>query len=206
MNGNLKNLLFGKRLIIIVGIMLTLVAAPVGILTMRLYTDAEAQEPEGGTYVFAPLPENIEDGTIIAEDSQQEATSESQMSILCSFTSEADNPHLSSTGFAASAHGWWMSSNSALCPSHADVSVSLSAYYCYYPEIGPTICEWRQVNFNEARIRPGGGSVNRTAARNDCTGPDLVGYRSIVDVDLVGVPDSYSQVTRYNDVNCYPEE
>ena len=42
MNGNLKNLLFGKRLIIIVGIMLTLVAAPVGILTMRQYMDAEA--------------------------------------------------------------------------------------------------------------------------------------------------------------------
>ena len=42
MNGNLKSLLFGKRLIIIVGILLTLVAAPLGILTMRQYMDAEA--------------------------------------------------------------------------------------------------------------------------------------------------------------------
>ena len=38
----LKNLLFGKRLIIIIGILLTVVAAPLGILTMRQYMDAEA--------------------------------------------------------------------------------------------------------------------------------------------------------------------
>ena len=42
MNGNLKKLLFGKRLIIIVGILLTVVAAPLGILTMHQYMDAEA--------------------------------------------------------------------------------------------------------------------------------------------------------------------
>ena len=38
----MKNLLFGKRLIILVGVLLTITAAPVGILALNQYRDAEA--------------------------------------------------------------------------------------------------------------------------------------------------------------------
>lgn len=38
----MKNLLFGKRLIILVGVLLTVAAAPVGILALNQYRDAEA--------------------------------------------------------------------------------------------------------------------------------------------------------------------
>ena len=41
---NLKRLLFGRRLIVLVGVMLTMAAAPVGILTFQQYMDASAQE------------------------------------------------------------------------------------------------------------------------------------------------------------------
>ena len=39
---NLKRLLFGKRLIVLIGVLLTMAAAPVGILTFQQYMDAEA--------------------------------------------------------------------------------------------------------------------------------------------------------------------
>ena len=41
---NLKRLLFGKRLIVLIGVLLTMAAAPVGILTFNQYMDASAQE------------------------------------------------------------------------------------------------------------------------------------------------------------------
>ena len=39
---NLKRLLFGKRLIVLIGVLLTMAAAPVAILTFQQYMDAEA--------------------------------------------------------------------------------------------------------------------------------------------------------------------
>ena len=39
---DLKRLLFGKRLIVLVGVLLTMAAAPVGILTLHQYMNAEA--------------------------------------------------------------------------------------------------------------------------------------------------------------------
>lgn len=39
---NLKRLLFGKRLIVLIGVLLTMAAAPVGILTFQQYMNAEA--------------------------------------------------------------------------------------------------------------------------------------------------------------------
>ena len=39
---NLKRLLFGKRLIVLIGVLLTMAAAPVGILTLQQYMNAEA--------------------------------------------------------------------------------------------------------------------------------------------------------------------
>ena len=44
---NLKRILFGKRLIVLIGVLLTMAAAPVGILTFNQYMDAEATVSDG---------------------------------------------------------------------------------------------------------------------------------------------------------------
>ena len=66
MNRNLKNLLFGKRLIILVGVLLTMVAAPVAILTLNQYRDASAQEVDLFDLVTDDdsngIPDEFEDG------------------------------------------------------------------------------------------------------------------------------------------------
>ena len=49
---NLKRLLFGKRLIVLIGVLLTMAAAPVGILTLNLYMDASADETTQQQAVF----------------------------------------------------------------------------------------------------------------------------------------------------------
>lgn len=46
----MKNLLFGKRLIILVGVLLTITAAPVGILALSQYRDAEATVSDALTH------------------------------------------------------------------------------------------------------------------------------------------------------------
>ena len=51
----LKRLLFGKRLVVLVGVLLTMAAAPVGILTLHQYMDAEATS--GGEEEVADLPD-----------------------------------------------------------------------------------------------------------------------------------------------------
>ena len=42
------------------------------------------------------------------------------------------------------------------------------------------------------------------AARHDCASSKRVGYRSVIDVDLVGVPDGIGKVYITREVDCYP--
>ncbi len=83
---------------------------------------------------------------------------------LCNFTTGADDQHLSSTGFAASAHGWW-EGNSVNCPEYAGVEVRLWGYYCGSAGVGPETCFWRFLTSSENRVRSGGGSGRRATAR-----------------------------------------
>ena len=53
---NLKRLLFGKRLIVLIGVLLTMAAAPVGILTFQQYMDAEATSGDGQNIDMPDLP------------------------------------------------------------------------------------------------------------------------------------------------------
>jgi hypothetical protein len=88
--------------------------------------------------------------------------------------------HLSSGD--VSGHGWWRNLG---CPAaQADVTVKIQAFY--------TDGVWRTVGrIGKARVFSGGGSGNRATGRVTCRSmtQGLYGFRSVVDVDLVGVND-----------------
>jgi len=156
---------------------------------------------EGGTLSYEPLSEDDILGE--SDTAASEAALNSLLRAQCNYTTEGDNPHLSSTGFAASAHGWWNHSINSSCPLYADVTVTLQAKLCYTTGSSRT-CWWETVDHQVTRILAGGGSGRRTTARNDCLFFKLIGYRSIIDVDLVGVWDGPFKLYRSADVLCYP--
>lgn len=99
---------------------------------------------------------------------------------FCKFYTRGDYVHRSSTGIAASAHGWWQNVD---CPAtYAVVTVQLQEYY--------SDGTWRNVGEpGRKTVRSGGGAGNRATARVDCLSTKLTGWRSVVDVDLVDVAD-----------------
>ncbi len=122
---------------------------------------------------------------------------------LCRFTMEGDYPHLSNHRREVSTHGWWeIESDNQNCPEYAYVEVWLQANWCDFI----TGCRWITLAHQEKRIREGGGSGRRTTARYDCASNELlVGYRNVVDVDLVGVPDLPNKLKITREVECYPD-
>lgn len=116
----------------------------------------------------------------------------------CWYTQAVDNAHISSDPpTAASSHGWWNRVYISNCPVYANVDTYLEAWWC-----DGWGCRWITVASNTDDVREGGGSGNRVTARWSCSGTDLVGWRSFVDVDLIGVwdPPGYT----YSDpVNLY---
>lgn len=82
----------------------------------------------------------------------------------CRYTTQGDYPHRSSTGFAASAHGWWKDRSPGSCPEYADVEVTLQAHLCFGNPHGRKHCWWDTLDHQEQRIRAEGGSGRRTTA------------------------------------------
>lgn len=125
----------------------------------------------------------------------------------CDYETRGDRPHKSSTGNAVSAHGWWTTETPERCPSHAYVEVWLDAFVCYYVKGVRTRCLWEQIDHNEKRVYPGGGSNRITVVRKDCARNDeLVSFRTVIDVDLEGVWDSPWQAREQGEVMCTPVE
>ena len=152
-----------------------------------------------GTGYFAPASAVASDTDSAAKDSDTSL----QSSIGCRFKTGADNSHRSSTGFAVSAPGWWneTSTPKGQCPEFADVWARLQVAWCD----DLTGCRWITLDKQEKRVREGGGSSKRTTVRFDCASSRVMGYRNVVDVDLVGMPDLPNRATRQNDVQCYPD-
>ena len=166
---------------------------------------SNAQGPEEdedeGIFFYAPLSE---DEMSEHQNNTPEADFGSLAIAWCNYDTMGDNPHLSSTGFAVSAHGWWIDNSPGSCPEYADVEVTLQAWSCYGDPNGSHHCLWETLDHKEKRIRAGGGSGRRTTARHDCVSYQQVSYRSIIDVDLVGIWDGPYKAYRYNNVACYP--
>jgi hypothetical protein len=100
--------------------------------------------------------------------------------LFCNFYTNGDYVHISSTAFEASGHGWW--TNVDCNTSYADVTVQLQEYY--------SDGSWRNKGIvGRARVRSGGGAGNRATGRAGCESGAVTGWRSVVDVDLVGLAD-----------------
>lgn len=105
---------------------------------------------------------------------------------LCNFLQYGDWVHISSTApRAASGHGWW--ENVDCDAVLADVTVQLQIYK------GGS---WKNVgSAGRKRVYSGGGSANRAAARVTCANSNSYKWRSVIDVDVVGVADAANKLT-----------
>lgn len=99
---------------------------------------------------------------------------------VCVFATKGDDVHISSAAFEASVHGWWINGD---CPTTtAVVTVRLQEYY--------SDGRWRnQGTVGRGTVRSGGGAGNRATGRAGCNSTSPAGWRSVIDVDLVGVTD-----------------
>lgn len=111
------------------------------------------------------------------------------------FETHGDRVHRSSTAFEASGHGWWINLH---CPSaqRARVTVQLQQYF--------TDGSWRNRGVKgSATVYSGSGRGNRSTGRATCGTSSRTGWRSVIDVDLVGVNDpSGVGVTAPANINC----
>ncbi|MER7513427.1 hypothetical protein ACIP46_37735 [Streptomyces lavendulae] len=124
-----------------------------------------------------------------AEEVQERSAAE-----VCVFETRGDYVHVSSSAFEASGHGWWVNGN---CPTTtAVVTVQLQEYY--------SDGVWRNVGSKgKSTVRSGGGSQGRATGRGPCKSSAVTSWRSVVDVDLVGLSDSPEKlVTAGRDLAC----
>jgi hypothetical protein len=108
---------------------------------------------------------------------------------------EGDYVHISSTlPPAASGHGWWI--NRDCNATHAVVTVQLQQYY--------SDGSWRNIGTaGSATVRSGGGAGNRATGRVDCLSNVQTSWRSVIDVDVIGVADTTDRyITPFNTISC----
>jgi hypothetical protein len=105
---------------------------------------------------------------------------------VCFFSTKGDYVHISSSAFEASGHGWWVNGD---CPATlAVVTVQLQEYY--------SDGRWRNKGtVGKKTVRSGGGAGNRATGRGGCNNHGTAGWRSVIDVDLVGVADDPRKLT-----------
>lgn len=152
-----------------------------------------ASSPQLGGDGFAPYPGA--DGRVTPSVPLPAATAGT-----CDYETRGDTPHISSAAYEASAHGWWnVRPGSGVCPTYADVTVTLAAFRCDFGS-----CRWVNISQSRSRIKRGGGSANRTTVRFACVGVTRTGWRSTIDVDLVGVSDPDDVVEEIGNISCSP--
>ena len=163
-----------------------------------------AQGPEdSGTVTYERLSEA--EFAEYEAGASDEVDDESSQMAWCNYETKGDYPHLSSTGFAASAHGWWVDKSPGECPEEAVVTVTLQAWMCTYFGTDGKSCSWNTLGSPvKKRIRAGGGAGRRTTARHDCASSRTVSYRSIIDVNLVGIWDGPRKLYMHKNVDCFP--
>ena len=127
--------------------------------------------------------------------------------LLLTIRTRSDDIHHS--GSQLSVHGWWETVSSTGCPSKADVNVQLQGLMCqsYW---GIEVCWWETIQpdgEDDANLWPGGGSGKRVTGRSDCASNIGTGFRSVVDVDLVGIWDPSQKLeSAGEELQCRPPE
>lgn len=112
----------------------------------------------------------------------------------CGFITDGDAVHVSSSAFEASGHGFWRNINCKA--TKAVVTVQLQQFY--------SDGKWRNKGtVGKKTVKSGGGAGKRATGRAACNSKTLTGWRSVIDVDLVGQPDSPEKgVTKAVNINC----
>lgn len=152
--------------------------------TVLLATQAPAK-PQEPVPAPAPTSELAPAGGVASTVSSASANA-SVEAVLCNFLTQGDYVHVSSSAFEASGHGWWTNINCNA--TYADVTVQLQEYY--------SDGSWRNKGtVGRARVRSGGGAGNRATGRAACESSAVTGWRSVIDVDLVGLPDDPGKLT-----------
>ncbi|MET7338252.1 hypothetical protein [Nonomuraea sp. NPDC005650] len=113
----------------------------------------------------------------------------------CLFKTMGDYVHVSSSAFEASGHGWWVEVTKCPPGTQALVTVQLEQFIngTWTPAGSP----------GKDKVRSGGGAGNRATGRATCTSAATTRWRSVVDVDIIGMmdpPDTYTTPER--DVSC----
>jgi len=144
---------------------------------------------------WAAYSDPDEEGQLTSDDDSDQSAVSGQAT--CDYTTEGDDPHRS--GNDASAHGWWIDNSTGGCPEYADVEVVLQAHRCEWWG-----CGWWTLAKREKRVREGGGRGKRATARYSCWSSIPTGWRSIIDVDLVGQSDPPDKKYIWENVDCRP--
>ncbi len=115
----------------------------------------------------------------------------------CTPFTGADNPHVSSTEFVASALGWWR--NGTCNGTTAQVRTCLLEWWRNSNGVG----QWVVKKCNQAKIKaaPTGTRKPSVTARATCNSAAFTGWANLVDVDVDGVWDSSE--TGYKTANIY---
>jgi len=139
----------------------------------------------GATQAPANAAEPVPAPAPVEESGAQESTVGPEA--ICVFYTNGDYVHVSSTApAAASGHGWWTNGNCNA--SLAVVTVQLQQYY--------SDGKWRNVgSAGKSTVRSGGGAGNRATGRVTCSNRSVTGWRSVIDVDLVGLADDPGKLT-----------
>lgn len=142
----------------------------------------------------APAPAAAADGGGVSVDNTGSSSDGLGIAATCTFFTEGDYVHVSSTAFEASGHGWWVNGD---CPATwAVVTVQLQEFY--------SDGSWRNKGtVGQATVRSGGGAGNRATGRAGCNDASVTGWRSVVDVDLVGLADDPNKlITPARNIGC----
>jgi hypothetical protein len=125
------------------------------------------------------------------------AASETTISDVGGFVTDGDHVHVSSTPPAtASAHGWWLDPLGKHKNVKAKVTIWLQTKH------GNT---WKTVAEGSKKVKAGGkgASSRRANARKTCKNRDRTQWRSVIDVDLIGIADSPEKaVTKTVTLSC----
>ncbi len=182
---------FLRRISVPAGILSALL---VGTLAAPAIADpGEAAPAAAAVPAPAPTSEAFMDSADSPANSEVAPPGEAAEAVrLCTFYTRGDYVHVSSN--QASGHGWWVNVNCRA--TWAVVTVQLQQYY--------SDGRWRNIGTpGRATVRSGGGAGKRATGRVSCSSRSLTGWRSVVDVDVVGVLDDPRKlVTPARNIYC----
>lgn len=117
----------------------------------------------------------------------------------CTPYTGVDNPHVSSSEFVASGHGWWRKGNCS--GTTATVTTCLLEWWVGSDSTGRWVTKKCNNEPNPIKPAPYGTRKPSVTARIGCTNSKYTGWANVVDVNVNGVSDTSE--TRYMTANIY---